>query len=176
MKKNIAKLLMPIAALLALPAGVFAADGTIAISGLIAAKGCTISTPMGTDVNLGRYIKSQYATVGTKGTTGLVLIQPGACPVGTKIGVLLEGPADTDNPKLFKVPGGTGQAEGIGLEVVTIGALAQQFIPNTLSQWYATSGNAIALSLRITPISTLPVGSIVAGKLDTPITYTLKYN
>lgn len=168
-----------------------ASDGSVIIDGVIGTAGCSLQASSYQNINWAIGDKS-LTVLPAKGEVlsepkGLASLNLTSCPPGITVAYLLEGEADPDQPELFKVADGVGQATGVGFKF-DLGVPATgyaQIMPNTATEYYtsvqqgssgnyAITGKTLRGSLIATGGATNFTGA--TGKLDTTLTYSLMYN
>ena len=163
----------------------FAEDGTVAITGVIASQACNFTgTALSLTLPFGNYVMSDFPAAGTRGRSIAATFTLNSCPRGALVSYQFAASPDDNNPSLFKITEGDGYAKGIGIELKLIGTPdtpeegIMDVTPGLVSGWIPvkllTGAYGVPNKIQITPVSTL--SKVTAGKLDSSITVSVKYN
>lgn len=160
----------------------WAVAGNVSVSGQVAAQGCSFLANKDMVFDFGNNVVGSTVSVGDVlgSKFNLMIIQ--YCPKNVSVSYRIEGEPDENNPDLFRVASGAGQAEGvayrIGVRIPTIGNTFVQVYPKIQSSWIPTtdaSTTATGFSIGVQIDLETTLGKVTSGVMDTSMTFSILY-
>lgn len=152
----------------------YAHDGTVHISGTIKSNTCTVTDESRNQtVQLGRVADKRFFSVGDASVPQQFIIKLQDCGAAVReVTVTFSGDADTNNPNLLKVDGGSGAASGVGVAILD---REKKIIAlNAPSESYSLSPHVDAILLFFSQYISTSV-HVTPGKASALATFKMTY-